>query len=320
MTPAPSHVAIALRALVLTLASACALAAVAGQGGRWSDRLDALNHLTPVWLLGGLIAVALWLVLGRPGRVIPVLGAIAALVSFLNMAPELIAAATTPARASGQTLKIVQFNVWQRNTDPQATALWLIAQDADVVVVEEATWPIYHPLKALYPYRSTCRVEVFCSTMILSKTAPIAQGGLGDSDPPMAATWATYQLHGQPVTVIAAHLEWPWPPGPQQAQIRSLSDLVGHFPRDSTIVAGDFNLTPWSFVLRRQDRSFGLQRRTHALFSWPAPALGSRGPSAPVPLMAIDQVYAGSSWKTVSVRRGPRLGSDHYPVVATLAR
>ena len=41
-------------------------------------------------------------------------------------------------------------------------------------------------------------------------------------------------------------------------------------PTDDVIVAGDFNSTPWSFSLRRQDRWFGLERRTRALPSWPA--------------------------------------------------
>ena len=37
------------------------------------------------------------------------------------------------------------------------------------------------------------------------------------------------------------------------------------------------------------------------------------------PLLPIDHLYAGPGWATVSVRRGPPLGSDHYPLVVTLA-
>ena len=61
---------------------------------------------------------------------------------------------------------------------------------------------------------------------------------------------------------------------------------------------------------------FGLERRTKALFSWPA-YLGAK---VPFPFLPIDHVYAGKAWRTVSVKRGPRLGSDHYPVFVTLAR
>ena len=85
------------------------------------------------------------------------------------------------------------------------------------------------------------------------------------------------------------------------------------------IVAGDFNMTPWSFGLRRFDERIGLERRDLALFSWPG-KLTLGGKALPVlPILPIDHVYAGADWRTVSVKRGPALGSDHFPVVATLA-
>nr|QQZ48664.1 hypothetical protein JKL49_14190 [Phenylobacterium glaciei] len=46
---------------------------------------------------------------------------------------------------------------------------------------------------------------------------------------------------------------------------------------------------------------FGLERRTKALFSWPA-YLGAK---VPFPFLPIDHVYAGKGWRTVSVKRGP---------------
>lgn len=85
------------------------------------------------------------------------------------------------------------------------------------------------------------------------------------------------------------------------------------------IIAGDFNSTPWSFARRRDDRDFGLIRRTRALFTWPAEKISHNRLPAPFPYLPIDHVYAGPGWATVSVERGPRLGSDHYPVVVTLA-
>ena len=92
------------------------------------------------------------------------------------------------------------------------------------------------------------------------------------------------------------------------------------FDRKSLIVAGDFNSTPWSFSLRRQDAQFGLERRTRALFTFPVQTYSRYRAHAPFPLFPIDQIYAGSDWKTVSVTRGPRLGSDHLPTIAVLTR
>jgi endonuclease/exonuclease/phosphatase (EEP) superfamily protein YafD len=91
----------------------------------------------------------------------------------------------------------------------------------------------------------------------------------------------------------------------------ALADVIDRYDHSRLIVAGDFNLAPWSFGLRRLDNRLGLERRDRALFSWPA--YRSR-----IPFVPLDHVYAGAAWRTVSIERGPSLGSNHYPVVATL--
>ena len=88
-------------------------------------------------------------------------------------------------------------------------------------------------------------------------------------------------------------------------------------PRERLIVTGDFNSAPWSFQRRRWDKAFGLVRRERAIPSWPAQAVG-RLPWLGA-FLPIDHVFAGPGWATVSARRGPRLSSDHYPLVVTLA-
>jgi endonuclease/exonuclease/phosphatase (EEP) superfamily protein YafD len=84
------------------------------------------------------------------------------------------------------------------------------------------------------------------------------------------------------------------------------------------IVTGDFNSTPWSFQRRRWDRAIGIPRRERAVPSWPARNY-KRLKWPGMPFLPIDHVYAGPAWATVNVRRGPRLSSDHYPLVVTLA-
>jgi endonuclease/exonuclease/phosphatase (EEP) superfamily protein YafD len=81
------------------------------------------------------------------------------------------------------------------------------------------------------------------------------------------------------------------------------------------ILTGDFNATPWSAELRRLDRTLGLSRRDRGLATWPAQLSGR---TWRLPFMPIDHVYAGPDWATVSVERGPWVGSDHYPVIVTL--
>ena len=307
--------------LAFGLALVGAVGALAGQGGRWSDLLDILNEFAPFWLAFGVLALALWLAAVRHGRLTPVLAGLAMVSAAALMAPEFVAnAATVPATPGAETLKYIQFNLWGQNRDPEGTARWILQQDADIVVLEEAYGRGQEVVKALrdhYPYRTRCGRHLTCSTIILAKVKPtvqvrLAEGGL---DPWTDGVSATFPAPGGPVTVVGLHMNWPWPPGLQQAQGRAVAGWLAPQPRDRTILSGDFNATPWSFSLRRQDTAFGLERRTRALASWPArrwPPLGLRPP----PFLPIDQVYAGKGWRTVSVTRGPPLGSDHYPVVA----
>jgi len=314
------------RAAALLITAGCALALLLAQGGRFSDRLDVLTHFTPWLLAGSLLGLAIWVVAGRKGRLTPGLTLVGALSALLLMAPELAAAASqTRDPIEGPTLKIVQFNLWGRNRDPEATASWILGEDPDVIVFQEGfarSGGVAGALAARYPHRTTCAEPRACSTMILSKRAPVAEGGLqaGGSETNLSGAWATFNGSRGPYTVVGVHYTWPLPAGPQQQQTLRLSRVLDQFPKESLVVAGDFNSTPWSFSLRRQDRLFGIERRTRALFTWPAGRFSRPAFAAPFPILAIDQVYAGADWKTVAVRRGPALGSDHYPVVVDLAR
>lgn len=314
------------RVVALAMALVSAVIALAAQAGRVSDRLDVLTHLTPFWLVAALVALAIWLVAGRVGRLTPALAGLGVVASLLLMGPELLAASggRTAQAAEGETLKIVQFNLWGRNRDPEATVAWILAQNPDVVVLEEAFARSGGAARALHerlPYQVSCAYPQPCSTIMLSRLKPLRAGGLSAavSDANLAGSWATLPSRQGPFTVVGVHYTWPVPAGPQQQMTLRLARTLERFPKDRLIVAGDFNSTPWSFSMRRQDALFGLERRTRALPSWPAADTSRHGLPTPFPLLPIDHVYAGDGWRTVSVKRGPRLGSDHYPVVVTLA-
>ena len=314
-----------LRGTALMFALVGATAGLLCLGGAFSDRLDALTHLAPVWLGCGVIGLILGAIFAHDIERKAIVGLSLAAVVALSalMAPELLAAGRRSTATPGtETLKLVQFNVWAENHDPAGTLDWIRAQKADVVLLEEgggASWRIVKGLRATYPYAISCDGKRYCDTWIFSRF-PIAQHrGFYEDHLPLAGAWATLRHPGGDFTVAATHFVWPIPAGRQQTQSRLLVSELKRFPRDDLIVTGDFNSTPWSWSLRRQDKALGLERRTRALASWPTGDF-SRVARAPFPLLPIDHVYAGKAWKTVSVERGPSLGSDHRPVVATLTR
>lgn len=310
-----------LRAVAFLLAAGSALAAALSLGGSVSDKLDLFAQAAPAWLVASLVAL-LALALTGAGRVGLALAAFALIVSIALIAPDVVAGlAPRHPTGTGQTLKIVQFNIWDRNRDPAATAAWLRGQGADILVLEEfGDGAVPTALADAYPYATLCAPG--CATLILSRMPISASGaidwpGLG---PRHSGAWAGFG-HGADAFVVAgAHYRWPIPAGPQREQARRFVAALAPFDRKSLIVAGDFNLNPWSFGLRRQDRALGIPRITHVLFTWPAGPISHWRLNLPFPVLAVDQIYAGTDWKVVSVSRGPLLGSDHYPVVAVLTR
>jgi endonuclease/exonuclease/phosphatase (EEP) superfamily protein YafD len=315
-----------IRAVALILAAVSAMAAILSLGGAFNDNLDLLTHLAPGWLAMGLLALGLQALAGFEGaRFVGILAPLAIVISVGLMAPDLIARASAQRfPAGGQTIKIIQFNVWDHNRDPAATAQWILSQDADIVVLEEAgggAVPV--ALAARYPYQTRCdKAETACPTTILSKSAPSDGGQLifpGIGLRHMGA-WARFGAGAQAFTIVGTHYRWPEPLAMQRVQAQRFAETISEFDRPNLIVVGDFNLTPWSFRLRRQDAALGLNRLTHGILTFPAGLIPNWRLTFLFPLLPIDQVYAGANWRPVNIARGEPVGSDHYPIVAVLTR
>lgn len=314
-----------LRIVATGLGALCALAAVLAQGGRWSGVLDALTHLAPLYLAGGVLvlAVALFTPQRLGGTRLAILGGIAAISALVLVVPELTAPAspTAPPGAPGQ-LKLIQFNA-ERDPARYATQVrWLVDQNPDVLVLEGSGPRLRAAILRRMPRHLACSPT--CDVAIYSRARPASVkrfgGGSYGLGPEMAVVEFSPRDGGH--TIVGLHYARPGSVAKsskattavvQSENSRRMLKVVQPLPRARLIVAGDFNSAPWSFVRRREDAALGIERRTRALFSWPAQG---RTP----PFLPIDHVYAGPDWRTVSVQRGPRIGSDHYPVVAVLAR
>ncbi len=298
---------------VLVVAIVCALAAALAQLGRRSLAWDVLAHGAPVYLAGGLVAIAAALVFHDRFRAFGLIAGLAAAVAAgLLMAPEYLRS-TGPAVPPGplKTLKVIQLNIWGGQGGLARPVAWLLAQKPDIVIVEETNRTVR---EALVKGSGLHLTMVRSNVVILSRDRPVRPIiTTSDFDGPMMMTGAVFRRDGDEFTVLGVHYPWPTETA-RLAQADALVHIVRALPSDTTILAGDFNSTPWSFARQREDRAFGLIRRTRALYSWPA------NRRLLFPILPIDHVYAGAGWATIKVERGPNLGSDHYPVVVTLAR
>lgn len=311
----------------------CAAAALAGQLGRWSERFDLFNHAAPLWMAGGVAAIVMSLAATGWARRLPmIVGAIAVIASGCQVVPVMARRMTQDAEATSvpadaPRLKLIQFSVYAGNPAPERAVDWLLAQNADVIVLEEAEGlgVARDRLLAAYPYRNDH------SDLILSRRPMLDKGRFERRPRPTSmffmGGYSVIDGPGGPFTVVGVHYTWPWPAQFQALQRREFGKYLASLPHDTTIFAGDLNSTPWSFALLKFEDRIGLERLTHGVLTFPArryegQGLENRAREAPgwFAFAPIDHVFAGSAWRAIKVTRGPKLGSDHYPVVVELAR
>jgi endonuclease/exonuclease/phosphatase (EEP) superfamily protein YafD len=230
-----------------------------------------------------------------------------------------------PAHTSSVTneatvVSLISLNVYTANRDKAAVIAYLRDRQPDLIVVMEIDdrWEkaLVEGLKDLYPHRFIQpRLDNF-GIGLLSRW-PLTEPRfvkLAGTQLPNIVTTIDRDAHS--FQLIATH---PLPPigalytNERNAQLHELAKLIeaSELP---CLVAGDFNATPWSsafrdFVAISHLRDSALGRGIQE--SWNA--------KSPLIRIAIDQIFVPRD--AVVLRRvvGPNVGSDHFPVEATIS-
>lgn len=314
-----------LRFLNLCVGLAILVVALAMFGAVFEPKLDLVTHFAyPLLLLAAFcFVVSLFIDRKKPGAQ-RIVAAMALVACLALTGPELAARFALHTGPAGELqLRVMSYNLWWLNRSPEKARAAVRSSGADVVLLIESAGrmrSVAAGLRDLYPYQALCP----CGLSILSRY-PIRDDYVRRDTRPgpqtvPAINWAVLDTPAGEVTVMGLHMQWPTKPDLQRLEQAALLKEAAPFDRRSLIVMGDFNSTPWSVFLKRQDQLFGMERRTRGLPTWPARLPTKDQWRAPFPFMPIDHVYAGKAWRTLSVRRGPSGGSDHYPVIVTLSR
>ena len=224
-----------------------------------------------------------------------------------------------------QTLSVMTFNVWVGNDQTDRIVAYLRAKHPDIVFLEEVTElhkQAFAPLADLYPTQVTCHdSQARCETMILSRfPAHWARSGFIEGAAPPTAIAALDLGGGRTLTAVAVHLAQPFPGrrhDPQREQAlhfaAGLSEYAG-----PVLVGGDFNGGLWARNQSDVESIAGLTGEPGLHPSWPAiPIDGYRLPAWL--RLPIDHILARGGPVVISAKTGPKLGSDHLPLLATVA-
>lgn len=203
------------------------------------------------------------------------------------------------------------YQVYQKNMSFRmegADRLWddILYSNAHIVTLQEVdaeNFALLADLSESHPSQSYCdfaRVGgvAIASSLPRTDAEPICIEGEG-----MVALQVE-TAYGS-LWIVSLHLHWPFPYG-QAAQVERLLPHLTALD-GPVVVAGDFNMVPWSHVLSSIEEATNTQRAGHLLYTFP---MKREWISLP-----IDHVLVPGSFATEIFRR-PLLGSDHSGVLA----
>jgi endonuclease/exonuclease/phosphatase (EEP) superfamily protein YafD len=241
--------------------------------------------------------------------------------------PRLVATEAPTWTADAPEFVVASANVFAGNRTPLRTAAVLLATDADVIVMNEASDDFMANFDAIggathMPFRVVDRGAATEYRTVIASRRPLMAGSGVVVVGGLRMAQARVEVGSAPVTVLGIHLRaaverhghsrW-------LAETLTLADVV----RDAearVMIAGDFNGTLDRPQLRELLRQ-GFVDAHESLGRGLQPSLqpAARGPLSRIAVLRVDHLLTGPGSQAVAVRDVRMPGSDHRALVATVA-
>jgi endonuclease/exonuclease/phosphatase (EEP) superfamily protein YafD len=280
--------------------------------GIWSSHVERMSHFRWWWiaLLVVLAARFLW----KRRRALAATSVTLIAWAAVPLAPYWV---SRPVAAGEEGLTFLAWNVLWENPTKELALPWLGNQDADMLLLTECTddWrERLSPLKEKYPHQISSGRDGAEGMWLLSRHP------LGAPDPDglaAAKPWISTVMHapGGPVRIIGMHPRTPRS-GQRFDQRNEQYDRAAGIAMNAgmpAVLLGDLNCTPYSPWFRRllergklRDSALGFGLHS----TWRSNGIG----------LPIDHILVSEDWRVIRRSEHPdRMGSDHHPVIATLA-
>jgi endonuclease/exonuclease/phosphatase (EEP) superfamily protein YafD len=299
-------------------AVALAVMSLAAFLGRWVWWLDVLanfraQYVVGLAVLGLIVAVSKWRKTGYA-----VLGI--ALVNLLVVLPLYIGS-PADAAVEGSSIRVMSFNLLSTNEDYPDVIDYIEGVDPDLVLLHEASrpWEVAMESAGLdYEVVRPRSEDLIFGTLVLVKASSVEAISYGFSSSSARAVELTYTPEGwtESLSVLGTH-----PLAPTDRERADLRDaqleFAGEWATSQTgafVVVGDFNATPWSWPFRRLMESTDL-RNSQIGFGLQPSFSADANLLLRVP---IDHLLHSPALEVIDRELGPRLGSDHFPLLVDL--
>ena len=240
------------------------------------------------------------------GRYVPAGAAVVVVAVLLATTPELFSKG--PAPVTRPALTVVWCNVFRTAAVVDRLAVLARKEMADIVVLAEPPTDSARTRRALseYPFvygaidPDEHGAVVFSRHPLIERPRPDLPEGV----------YPVSIVETGEISIVAMHPPVAVTPSRLRASNLMMAVAAKEASGGRTLVIGDMNATPWSSRLR--ELSAKLVRLS--------PALGSTWfSSLPVLGLPIDHAFVTSDLRA-SARVGPGVGSDHLPLIVSIAR
>lgn len=226
--------------------------------------------------------------------------------------PAWTASPRLSAANSGAVLTVASANVHVDNRNAAEVLAWLRQQNVDVAVLLEVSPDFAQALASSsdYPYRVVeARSDPFGVAVVSRLALTSSQVLMRDGRPYLRIATQAGQ---RSIALYALHPMPPLEPAFRRQRDELLTTVAAQARNQGvpTLLVGDFNASPWASVMRTLSEQ-GFHRATGLQATWPAV-------NAPVVGMRLDQLFASPHWRVAGDAVGPRMASDHRPIVVRL--
>ena len=238
--------------------------------------------------------------------------------AFINGAHVLPWYLDEPFATDGPELKLLQANVLSTNTEFDRLFALLDSEQPDLIVLQEVSHAWAAELKrlaGLYPHQVVEARDGSFGIAVLAKH-PLSAAATVASEPLGFPTIvATLETRGRRLQLVATHPMIPLGAhnfGARNTQLATVGDLLRRLG-GARVLVGDLNTSMWDLNYRFLEARTGLRNVRHGFGvapTWPV--------FLPFAMIPIDHVLVSGDVGVRDVRTGPRIGSDHLPLIATL--
>lgn len=294
-------------------------AAVAGAAGRRAWPFSLTVHFWPQLAVALVLFVLLaarrraWWAAGVQGGT-----ALALLAALAPHVPPQAAVGEGPVAEPGAATTFLFANVFRGNQRAPELLERVRHLRPDVVGLAEVDAPWLERLRELeadYPHRVALPRDDNFGIALLSRW-PLTDATVDFGGGRVPWIVARVERPSGPVRVVVAHPLPPFSRGSflhRNAQLAAFADTIRRDPTP-TVLIGDLNGTPWSPFVRDFLREAGLQRSGRGLrsaYTWPV--------GIPVLALGLDYCLHSDGLAVVEYEVVSSIGSDHYPVLCSLA-